>query len=390
MSTKRRAAFSTLWAIALAMVLGITSCSSEVASVSPQTATPTPTETQTPTATHTSTPAATATPTATVTATPTRTPTPTPTPTNTPTPVPVPPISTAGRVGLGAYIEQTPYDSFRGIEQFERLLWHKMEYVLWFQTWGDSDRWFLSQQVADATERGWVPVITWEPWQRDFEDPTRLQPEYSLVSIAAGDHDTYIRSWARGARSVRVPLIIRFAHEQSTEPGTRPWYPWQGDPEGYRSAFRHIVTIFREEGATNVQFLWSAMWLNQWAHEYYPGDDVVDLVGTTVLNHGTGAQSSWAQWRTFAELFDVQYQGALGWNKPILITELGCAEQGGDKAAWLRDAFTSIQQAYPLVRGVLLFEVQSDREWPVINWSVASSQESLDAFREVISDPYFR
>jgi len=39
---------------------------------------------------------------------------------------------------------------------------------------------------------------------------------------------------------------------------------------------------------------------------------------------------------------------------------------------------------------VLLFEVQSDREWPNINWSVASSPKSLAAFREAITHPYFK
>ena len=45
---------------------------------------------------------------------------------------------------------------------------------------------------------------------------------------------------------------------------------------------------------------------------------------------------------------------------------------------------------YPLVRGLILFEVTADREWPSINWSVASSAESLAAVRVVLADPYFK
>jgi beta-mannanase len=283
-----------------------------------------------------------------------------------------------------------PYDDFASVYQFEALVRHKMEYVLWFHAWGDSDRAFPARHVWLAAQMGLTPVLTWEPWQRNFIDPTAFQPNYSLQSIAAGDHDAYIRSWAQGAKTAGVPIVIRFAHEQSTEPGVRSWYPWQGDPEGYRAAFRHVVSVFREEGASNVKFLWSAMWLNGWASDYYPGDDVVDFVGTTVLNHGTGATAEWAQWRTFYELFVGQHQAAYQWNKPIIITEVATAEQGGDKAAWLRECFGSLKTDYPLVRGVLLLEVKSDREWPSINWSVASSPESLAAFRETISAPYFR
>jgi hypothetical protein len=320
---------------------------------------------------------------------PTEAPAANPTP-NTPVSVPAPPLNPAGRVGLGAYLEGTPYDGFAAVRRFEGLVGHRMQYVLWFQAWGDDDRAFAGQWIALAAQGGAIPVITWEPWRRDFANPTAEQPEYSLAGIAAGDHDDYVRGWAGAAAGTGVPMIIRFAHEGSTEPGTRSWYPWQGDPEGYRAAFRHIVQLFREAGATNVQFLWSAMWLDGWASQYYPGDDVVDLIGTTVLNHGTAVTTPWAQWRTFGELFAGQYGAAAGWGKPIILTELATAEQGGDKAAWLREVFTSLGSSYPLVSGVLLLEVEADREWPNINWSVGSSQESLNTFRQVVSDPYFK
>jgi len=356
------------------------------------TATSAPTNTPTPTGTPTYIPTdtPTSTPTAAATSTPSPTQTNTSAPTKTPTPTPVATLNVAGHVGLGVYLDNTPYDGFAGVAGFEAMLNHKMQYVLWFQSWGDSGSAFPTQSVMLAAQKKLIPVITWEPWKHDFANPTAPQPEYSLAGIASGAHDDYIRAWARGARLAGVPIILRFAHEQSTQPGTISWYPWQGDPEGYKAAFRHIVTLFRQEGAKNVQILWSAMWLNQWADQYYPGDDVVDLVATTVLNHGTGAQSSWAKWRTFDELFNAQYQAALRWGKPVIITELATAEQGGDKAAWLRDCFTSLRPQYPLVQGVLLFEVQSDREWPDINWSVNSSPKSLAAFREAISNPYFK
>ena len=288
------------------------------------------------------------------------------------------------------YHSTSPYDEFAAVQEFEKLLKHKMEYVLWFQAWGDSDRGFAGQWIKLAAQKGLVPVITWEPWERGFDNPAAVQPAYSLQSIAAGDHDEYIRTWARSARSLGIRFIIRFAHEQSTEPGTRFWYPWQGDPEAYKSAFRHIVAIFREEGASQVQFLWSAMWLNEWADQYYPGDDVVDFVGTTAINHGTAITVEWAQWRSFDDLFSGQYDAAQQWDKPIMVTELATAEQGGSKASWLRDCLLAMKPRYPLVRGLILFEVTSDREWPVINWSVASSAESLAAFRTALADPYFR
>jgi hypothetical protein len=338
--------------------------------------------TDTPTPTHT--PSPTPTPTATF------TPTATLTPTATHTPTPVATINPHGHVGLGAYVAGTPYDDFAAVARFEALVRHRMSYVLWFQSWGGEDRDFRDDWVALAHDQGYVPVITWEPWVRNFDDPTAPQPEYALEAIASGGHDDYVRAWAEAAREAQGPIILRFAHEQSTEPGQRPWYPWQGNPEAYQAAFRRLVTIFQEAGADNVRFMWSAMWLNEWAQLYYPGDDVVDIVGTTVLNHGADIDAPWARWRAFHELFDGQYAAAEAWDKPMIITELATAEQGGDKAEWLRATFGALPERYPLVIGVLLFEVESDREWPQINWSVASSPESLEAFVAAVNTHYYR
>jgi beta-mannanase len=311
--------------------------------------------------------------------------------TPTTTPEPIATLNAAGHIGLGVYFDGlTPYDDFASVQTFERQNKHKMQYVLWFQAWGDADKDLNPAVVKSAQQKGLTPVITWEPWKRDFKNTTAIQPAYSLQSIAAGGQDAYLRPWARAARDSGVPMIIRFAHEQSTEPGTRSWYPWQGDPQAYKAAFRYIVKLFREEQARNVRFLWSAIWLDQWASQYYPGDDVVDMVGTTTLNHGTGADVSWAKWRTFDDLFSGQYQAALKWGKPVLITEMATAEQGGSKAAWLRDAFASIRQKYTLVAGVLVLEMVADRDYPAINWSVSSSPASLAAFQAAIANPYFK
>lgn len=296
-----------------------------------------------------------------------------------------------GKVGLGIYTNIADND-FQATKDFETLVNHKMYYTSWFQSWGDTDKDFATSRVKLAAQNGYVPVITWEPWKRNFLFPTAPQPAYSFASINAGNHDVYIRSWAKAAATTKVPIVVRFAHEQSTKPGVVSWYPWQGDPEGYKAAFRRIVSIFRNEGATNVQFLWSAMWIyDESTALYYPGADVVDYVGTTTINHGTAAKAEWAEWRSFFELLGGQYKVAEDkWGKPFIVTELATAEQGGNKAQWLTDTFMYLKD-YPRIVGVILLEVKQDREWPTINWSVASSEKALGAFKEVITNnDYFK
>jgi beta-mannanase len=41
-------------------------------------------------------------------------------------------------------------------------------------------------------------------------------------------------------------------------------------------------------------------------------------------------------------------------NKPIIIAELGCAEAGGDKAAWIRQGFLQeVPSKLPRVRAIV-------------------------------------
>ncbi|MDQ3007984.1 MAG: glycosyltransferase [bacterium] len=291
--------------------------------------------------------------------------------------------------GLGVYYSEYWRNGFQPVADLENLLAHDVCYALLFTAMGDGDSPFPSQAVAEATARGYVTMITIEPWRRAFDARQTIQPEYSLESIALGHHDEYFRQWAQDAASSGVPIIVRFAHEQATAVGSRSWYPWQGDPVNYVAAFRHVVGVFNQENARNVSFIWSGMWLDQpnsWL--YYPGDDAADIIGTTVLNHG--AATEWG-WMTFEFLFGAQYDAIVArTDKPIMITELGSAEQGGNKAEWLREMFRLLATRYTRVNSIFILEYDVDRQFNQINWSLHSSPETLQAAREALAEYFNR
>jgi mannan endo-1,4-beta-mannosidase len=82
-------------------------------------------------------------------------------------------------------------------------------------------------------------------------DPT----DASISAIASGTYDDYLRSYAESVRNFRHAVVIGFGHEMNA-----PWSSW-----GYKhvpaatfvAAWRHIVTLFREQGADNVTWLWT-------------------------------------------------------------------------------------------------------------------------------------
>jgi beta-mannanase len=139
---------------------------------------------------------------------------------------------------------------------------------------------FPTAQLEALSNDGYLPEITWEPW----DDSSGVnQPNYSLASIIAGNHDSYIKSWAEAAKAYGKPLLIRFAQEMN---GT--WYPWSeqvngNSPGEYVQAWQHVHNIFAEDAVQNVKWVWSPNVVGSGASsdlaELYPGDAYVDYIG---------------------------------------------------------------------------------------------------------------
>lgn len=306
---------------------------------------------------------------------PTATPMPSPTPT-------VAPLMEGGGVQLGVALEEFPGD-FGAVPAFGELSGRMPDLVMFFQAWGNSDRDFKDWlPVLDSM--GVTPIITWEPWDRtEFID----QRVYTQESILAGEHDPYIDNWARRAAEYGNPIYLRFAHEMNTPPGKTYWYPWQGNPEQYVAVWRYVHDRFVAAGAINVSWVWSVAWMNDDARLYYPGDEYVDAVGITILNFGAGKPDS--RWRSFAELYSIQQSRVLAFRKPVLITELATAEQGGDKGAWIAAIGDDIRSRFPEIQGLVWLNYTVSREYEAINWRVDSSPAALEGWRRLVSHPVF-
>lgn len=258
--------------------------------------------------------------------------------------------------------------------------------VMWYQDWEyDEIRAFDPAKMDAVVERGAMPMVTWEPWDHA---KGKKQPRYALRRIADGKYDCYIERWARDAAAWGKPVYLRFAHEMNGN-----WYPWSASVNGntsdeYVAAWRHVVDIFRREGATNVYWVWSPVVAYQGTtpfEELYPGDDYVDWVG--LGGHNFGTSQGWTSWRTLTELFGPSYDEitALAPGKPFMIAEVSSSEVGGDKAAWIRSAFgTEIPDRMPKTRAVVWYD--KDR---ATNWQVDSSPSSLEAYSEAAASPAY-
>ena len=229
-----------------------------------------------------------------------------------------------------------------------------------------------SLDIANLEARQETPMITWQLFQSTSDTST-----IPLQSITAGAYDSYLRAAADLARGLPFEVMIRFAHEMN---GT--WYGWGGQPTAYVEAWRHVVTVFREQGATNVKWVWAP----NVDHgeipfgQYFPGESWVDYVALDGYNFGTAGLGD-DRWDSLYQVFASSYSEITALSsKPLIISETASGEAGGNKAEWIRTGFLStIPTDFPHVAAVIWFDTDKEE-----NWQINSTAASLSAYQEVV------
>jgi hypothetical protein len=215
---------------------------------------------------------------------------------------------------------------------------------------------------------GKTPLVNWEPGGIDFND------------IVSGKLDDTIKKRASGSKDIGQKFFLDFAAEMNGDEA------WGGNNAPlYVSAYRHIHDLFIAAGATNVVWAWcpnvtDVSGGNKNTLDYYPGDDYVDWTGVDGYNWGAG---SGFQWQSFQNVFSRIYPILATKNKPILIGEMASDENGGDKAAWIDAMIPALRADFPMVKGLVWFDVHKER-----HWEINSSPATLAAYTRFATDPF--
>lgn len=195
--------------------------------------------------------------------------------------------------------------------------------------------------------------------------------KYDLFKIADGKADDDVRRLAKDIAKGGKEVWIRPLHEFNSD-----WYPWSIYPftkdriAAFKNAWRRIVKVFREEKAP-VKF--QLCYINSNVNEnptpwssMYPGDDVVDMVGTDVYSRNDGSLSKKLR-RSYGDL--------LSFGKPIFIGEVAC-RKGTDKVAWYTDAWDALANDFTRITVINFFLINKDvnRQWQL------ETQAEVNAF----------
>jgi hypothetical protein len=259
---------------------------------------------------------------------------------------------------LGVYAAGAP-PGYKPIAQFANAAGRQPDLVGYFSSWAQP---FNAAFAKTLHDHGAVPLVQ--------IDPTGA----SIAAIAAGDYDDYLRTYADAVHNFGDPVVIGFGHEMNAR-----WYSWGYQhvrPAAFVAAWRHLVNLFRQEGADNVTWLWTIQAEGPGtgpAASWWPGSAYVTWVGID----GFYSRPS----DTFPTLFGPTIAAVQSiTSKPILLSETAVSPQTG-QAAKIRNLFGGIA-AYGLLGLVWFNEAGLGNQ---VDWRIQANQAAEDAFRRGVS-----
>ena len=257
---------------------------------------------------------------------------------------------------LGVF-EDGPPGTYQPDAEFTRAVGKQPNLVGYRSGWGEG---FQTSFARTVDAHGAFTILQWDP------------AGASVAGIAAGDYDYYLRSYADGVRDFGRPVVIGFGREMNAT-----WHTWgygHVPPRTFVAAWRHIVRLFRRQGAHNVTWLWTINADRPGTGpiaDWWPGAGYVTWVGID----GYYYRSS----NTFASVFGrTIIQARELAHKPVLLSATAVAP-GADQAAKIGNLFAGMRRYQAL--GLVWFDVAQHHGLYHHDWRIENSPAAEAAFR---------
>lgn len=222
---------------------------------------------------------------------------------------------------VGVYARGVP-TSYAPVEAFTAATRINPGVVSYYSGWPEP---FQTNFAVTAASKGAVPLVQM--------NPTGI----SIAAIADGQYDGYLDAYAQAVRAYHRPVILSFGHEMNGY-----WYSWgytHTPPAVFVTAWRHIVTLFRKQGAGNATWLWTINTIHKQTgvpspNPWWPGSSYVTWVG--IDGYYTDRDS------VFDTVFGPTITSVRALTrKPILIAETSVAPAAGQPAK-IADLFAGV------------------------------------------------
>jgi mannan endo-1,4-beta-mannosidase len=224
---------------------------------------------------------------------------------------------------------------------------------------------FQTSFAEQAHAHGAIPYVQIDPTQA------------SVPAIARGVYDIYLRTYADSVRDYGHAVVIGFGHEMNTR--RYSWGYGHVRPQVFVAAWRHIVKLFRSEGADNVTWLWT---INQEGpgsgniSAWWPGPGYVTWVGIDGYYYRPSD--------TFAKVFGSTIARVrIFSDKPILLSETAVGPAAGVPFAKINNLFDGMRRYKTL--GLVWFDIAQSGGILRQDWRIEDSRPASAAFRLGVS-----
>ena len=262
---------------------------------------------------------------------------------------------------LGVYEPGSP-GAYQPVAGFAQAAGRQPDIAGYFSGWTQP---FAASFAERARGHGAVTIVQ--------IDPTLA----SIPGIAGGVYDDYLRSYADSVRDFGHPVIIGFGHEMNAT-----WYPWgygRVPAATFVAAWRHVVTLFRGQGAGNVTWLWTLQADTSGTgpvHSWWPGANYVTWVGIDGYYYRRSDTFAKVFGRTISEVREFT-------DKPVLLSETAVGPQAG-QAVKIRDLFRGMRRYATL--GLVWFDMAQHQGIYHQDWRIEDSAAAEAAFRQGVRD----
>jgi hypothetical protein len=258
---------------------------------------------------------------------------------------------------LGVF-EKGPTPSYQQIAEFGKVAGKQPNLVGYYSGWSEPFQLSFAKRVFRLGETPYVQI-----------DPTFA----SVSGIAHGVYDNYLTTYAQSVRDFRHSVVIGFGHEMNDRKYL--WGYGHVPAQTFVAAWRHIVTLFRDQGAENVTWLWTLQAESGNTgpiQDWWPGGSYVTWVGID----GYYVRPT----DTFASVFGRTIDQVRSLTRrPVLLSETAVGPAAGQFTK-IPDMFAGIRQYSVL--GLVWFDIDQHgspdhQDWRLENSGGAEAQFQL-------------
>ncbi len=214
-------------------------------------------------------------------------------------------------------------------------------------------------------------IIWWQPYDPEQDYPNGQRFARHKETYQNHQNDAYLNSWIDDAKAFGQShpgrmVYIRLAHEVNGKFFDWRTHNWDNNYKTYKKFWQYVWQKFKNRGALPyVKFIFATP---KPEPGLYPGDKYVDYIDPLALNWGGD------NWKPLKKVLKKRINKFGNFtNKPIIITELGSAPNGGNKATWIKKGYPKVYQKWSKVKGMVYLDTnqpvfdQGHPDWRLSN-----------------------